>query len=68
MTAPVFIEIRRYRQVLDRADALKAHLMEINRLIKEIDRLRSEEQDHIQSTRKQLESMRAAISRVEEEV
>ncbi len=68
MTAPVFIEVRKYRQVLDRADALKAHLMEIEHLIKEIERLRAEEKDHIQATRKQLQTMHAAINRVEEEV
>lgn len=68
MTVPVFIEIRKYRNVLDRVDALKAHLVELQRLVGEVERLRSEEKAHIENTHKHLDTMRASLAAVEEEV
>ena len=67
-TVPVFIEIKKYRNVLDKVDALKAHFIEIQQLVQEVESLRSEEQDHIRATRERLQNMHASLSSVEEEV
>jgi len=68
MTAPVFIEVPNYRQVLDHVDAIKAHLFEAQRLVKEIDALRSEESEHIQSTRVRLSHIKQSLRAVEEDI
>ncbi len=68
MTAPVFIEIKKYREVLHRADLLKFHIAEVQRLIQEIDSLRQQEIRHVESTRNQLDVLQLAVNRVEEEL
>lgn len=68
MTAPVFIEIRKYRSVLDKIDALKDHLNELHVLVSEVNELRDEEKKQIDIAHQRIAAMTQSISVVEEEV
>lgn len=68
MNTGVYIEIPKYREVLDTLDLVKSKIVTAKKIMKELHSIRSQEHKHLQMFVERLAAMQRVIEQAESEV